>query len=188
MDKFETQPDGTITQADPLDSGDPIHIIDLIMFRLRDFLDEYEFAEIEGFAKRAIRSENIDRLRAEVSSLKEERENLRDAAAHLRSERDRYQEQFNDESELNAKLTQQLAAANGRVEMLRDALTGLLNYALRFVCYHDETHRGGAIWEICDLCGKKWADDEGGKPEFKEPKEISKANAALSNLNEDSAG
>lgn len=84
-----------------------------------------------------------------------------------------------------ARLTQQLAAANGKVEMLRGALTGLLNYALKSVCYHDETHRGGVIWEICDLCGKKWADDEGGKPEFKEPKEISKANAALSNLNED---
>lgn len=40
----------------------------------------------------------------------------------------------------------------------------------RNTCSHEETHRGGAIWEICDICGCKWADDEGGKPEFVELK------------------
>lgn len=37
----------------------------------------------------------------------------------------------------------------------------------RNTCTHEETHRGGFIWEICNQCGAKWADDEGGKPEFK---------------------
>jgi hypothetical protein len=143
---------------------------------------------------------SIDRLRAEVARLKEE---LAEYEKHdaARDEKirslttyhglgcacsyDNVDDVCEHHSPKLMALTQQLAAANGRVEMLREALTGLRDYALKSVCYHDETHRAGAIWEICDLCGKKWADDEGGKPEFKEPKEISKANAALSNLNED---
>lgn len=44
-------------------------------------------------------------------------------------------------------------------------LRSVLEYAERETCTHEETHRGGAIWEICDSCGKKWADDEGGKPD-----------------------
>lgn len=44
-------------------------------------------------------------------------------------------------------------------------LRSVLEYAERETCTHDETHRGGAIWEICDRCGMKWADDEGGKPD-----------------------
>jgi hypothetical protein len=44
-------------------------------------------------------------------------------------------------------------------------LCSVLEYAERETCTHEETHRGGAMWEICDSCGKKWADDEGGKPD-----------------------
>ena len=44
-------------------------------------------------------------------------------------------------------------------------LDGILDYACMHLCCHEDTHRGGAIWEICDHCGMKWADDEGGKPE-----------------------
>lgn len=47
---------------------------------------------------------------------------------------------------------------------LADSLLALLKYAERNTCIHEETHRGGAIWEICDSCGMKWADDRGGKP------------------------
>lgn len=43
-------------------------------------------------------------------------------------------------------------------------LADLLAYAERRTCLHEETHRGGKLWEICDACGAKWADDEGGKP------------------------
>ena len=47
------------------------------------------------------------------------------------------------------------------------------------VCTHEETYRGGAIWEICSICGTKWADDEGGKPEFKWPDAIEQLRALL---------
>lgn len=50
-----------------------------------------------------------------------------------------------------------------------EKLADLLQWATSQVCQHDETHRGGVLWEICDHCGAKWADDEGGKPEFKWP-------------------
>lgn len=57
----------------------------------------------------------------------------------------------------------------------------LLKYAERKTCLHDETHRGGYIWEICDSCGAKWADDEGGKPAnaHEWPAEIAAAQQAL---------
>lgn len=59
------------------------------------------------------------------------------------------------------------------------ALKGLLRYAEINTCQHDETHRGGAIWTICDQCGRKWADDEGGFQPYVEPKEITEAHAAI---------
>lgn len=43
-------------------------------------------------------------------------------------------------------------------------LKDIAGYASTNICLHEETHRGGTIWEICDSCGMKWADDEGGKP------------------------
>ena len=49
----------------------------------------------------------------------------------------------------------------------------------RNTCAHEETHRGGFNWEICDMCGAKWADDKGGKPEFKWPDAVEKARAML---------
>lgn len=59
------------------------------------------------------------------------------------------------------------------------ALLELVRFAERQICEHTETHRGGAIWEICNQCGCRWADDEGGKPEFVEPVEITNARNAL---------
>jgi hypothetical protein len=52
-------------------------------------------------------------------------------------------------------------------------LEDLLSYAESHTCLHEETYRGGNIWEICSNCGMKWADDEGGKPA--DAHEISKA-------------
>ncbi|WP_175648534.1 hypothetical protein [Pseudomonas aeruginosa] len=60
-----------------------------------------------------------------------------------------------------------------------DLLHGLISEVERKTCCHEETHRGGAIWEICDSCGAKWADDEGGKPEFAWPESVDKARAFL---------
>lgn len=42
----------------------------------------------------------------------------------------------------------------------------------KHICTHEETHRGGAIWEICDSCNAKWTNNENNKPEFK-PNKVS---------------
>ena len=58
-----------------------------------------------------------------------------------------------------------------------DILKGVTEYAARNTCMHEETYRGGSIWEICSMCGKRWADDRGGKPvdAHELPKEIAAA-------------
>ena len=65
------------------------------------------------------------------------------------------------------------------VKRLREALKNLLDRDERNTCQHEETHRGGFFWEICDCCGAKWADDMGGKTEWKDPPEWVAARAAL---------
>ena len=77
-----------------------------------------------------------------------------------------------DCDEIQIKLLRERDEARAQVVKLSSALESLLSFAERQICRHEETHRGGLIWEICDNCGAKWADDEGGKPEFVEPKEI----------------
>ena len=59
------------------------------------------------------------------------------------------------------------------------ALDLLLSRDMANTCQHTETHRGGAIWEICDHCGMKWADDRGGKPQWRDPVEWDQARAAI---------
>lgn len=66
-----------------------------------------------------------------------------------------------------------------RVSQLEVALSNLVSYAERQTCMHEETHRAGFIWEVCDMCGMEWADDRGGKPDYVEPKEITDAYSAL---------
>lgn len=73
----------------------------------------------------------------------------------------------------------ELLRLRGENARLKEALENLLRFAECQICYHESTHRGGSIWTICDDCGAKWADDEGGKPEFKEPNEIVNARKAL---------
>jgi hypothetical protein len=75
-------------------------------------------------------------------------------------------------AEANARL---IAAAP---ELLA-ALQALLRRDERNTCTHQETHRGGAIWEICDECGLNWADDRGGKPKWEDPAEWQAARAAI---------
>lgn len=69
-------------------------------------------------------------------------------------------------------------------DALLEALKGMLHRDERNTCRHEETHRGGAIWEICDSCGAMWADDEGGKPEWEDPKELTQARAAIKTVEE----
>lgn len=73
-----------------------------------------------------------------------------------------------------------IETAHGRdKKAVRDALMALLARDMRNTCQHGETYRGGLLWEICSDCGAKWADDEGGKPEWQDPPEWTKARAAL---------
>jgi predicted RNase H-like nuclease (RuvC/YqgF family) len=72
----------------------------------------------------------IDRLRAEVASLKEERDK---AIRQVDIDWVRRQE--------ITRLTQQLAAANGRVEMLRKALEHIES--------HTDSTNDGITYEIC---------------------------------------
>lgn len=69
-----------------------------------------------------------------------------------------------------------LRAENAR---LREAMKNLLSHAERNECHHENTHRGGIIWTICDDCGGKWADDQGGLKPYCEPAEITNARAVL---------
>lgn len=62
---------------------------------------------------------------------------------------------------------------------LVQALKALLKRDESNTCQHDETYRGGAIWEICRQCDAKWADDEGGKPEWQDPPEWTAAREAI---------
>ena len=73
------------------------------------------------------------------------------------------------------KLHQLLAMASLSLEALlkRDEMN---------TCQHEETHRGGVIWEICDRCGTKWADDQGGRPAWKDPAEWDQARSVLSQI------
>ena len=78
---------------------------------------------------------------------------------------------------------------------LLDALKGMMQRDERNTCQHENVRRGGVIWTICEDCGSKWADDEGGMPEWRDPKEwiaaraaIAKAEAALAEPQADEDG
>ena len=72
-----------------------------------------------------------------------------------------------------------VAALSAHVSVPRELVEDLVGHIEDITCTHDNTHRGGAIWEICDDCGDKWADDRGGKPAFKWPECVEKARALL---------
>lgn len=61
----------------------------------------------------------------------------------------------------------------------RTIIEGLLSLLEREVCRHESTHRGGAIWTICDDCDRKWADDQSGFKPYEDPSEVVAANAWL---------
>lgn len=58
---------------------------------------------------------------------------------------------------------------------VREALAALLDHVDRETCTHEETHRGGFIWTICDQCGRKWADDQGGFVPHSDPPAVARA-------------
>lgn len=65
------------------------------------------------------------------------------------------------------------------VSALVEALEGVVSEIERVTCLHENTHRGGVLWEICEDCGTKWADDRGGKPEFSWPDSVEKARTLI---------
>lgn len=73
----------------------------------------------------------------------------------------------------------EVAPASDVVQVPRELLKKLLADIDRNTCTHEETYRAGIIWEICNSCGSKWADDEGGRPEFEWPAEIEAARGLL---------
>jgi hypothetical protein len=62
----------------------------------------------------------------------------------------------------------------------REALRALLSHVDANTCTHEYIYRGGAIWTICDDCGMKWADDEGGFKPYRDPPAVANARRALS--------
>jgi hypothetical protein len=130
-------------------------------------------AERDDLAKRlkdAERERNHQHSRADRNATlhavgQKKREQLQAENARLRNLREMF-------------VNLQAALINGNA-LLRDALRDLLSYVERGECTHENTHRGGTIWTICDECGKKWADDEGGFKPYCEPIEITKARMVL---------
>lgn len=62
---------------------------------------------------------------------------------------------------------------------IRGVINGLLALYYRDLCLHENTHRGGFLWEICDDCGAKWADDRGGRKPYVEPEAVTQAERLL---------
>lgn len=62
---------------------------------------------------------------------------------------------------------------------LADALRKLLDYVDALTCRHEQTHRGGSTWTICDDCDMKWADSGGGFVPYSEPAIMAAARLAL---------
>lgn len=66
-----------------------------------------------------------------------------------------------------------------KIFLLKASLKDMLaNYDCN-TCTHEDTYRGGAIWTICEGCGRKWADDEGGFIPYVEPLFVSCARQLL---------
>jgi hypothetical protein len=75
--------------------------------------------------------------------------------------------------------TEQITIPRETWDNLQGSLERLLKRVMVNACQHEQTHRGGIIWEICDDCGAQWADDRGGRPVWQDPPEWVDAMAAL---------
>ncbi len=71
--------------------------------------------------------------------------------------------------------------ADERAELLA-ALKSLASFTDGNICRHETTHRGGHLWEICDDCGARWADDMGGKPDACDPEPLAAARAIIAKV------
>lgn len=71
------------------------------------------------------------------------------------------------------------SAPSGEGKELVEAAKAALAQIEADECHHEDTQRGGAIWTICNGCGRKWADDEGGFKPYVEPGYITRLRAAI---------
>jgi hypothetical protein len=78
----------------------------------------------------------------------------------------------------------QLTELRQREAALRGHLANMLREYDRNTCQHEETHRGGNLWTICDSCGSKWADDQGGFKPYVDPEPVAAARTVLTNTGE----
>lgn len=62
---------------------------------------------------------------------------------------------------------------------LLEALKWAVREVERNTCHHEETERLGFIWTRCTMCGKKWADDEGGFVPHRDSTELESARVAI---------
>lgn len=91
-------------------------------------------------------------------------------------------EKLHDKSDIAAELAQRdydNAQLKSELQRLSEATDALVGHTDDITCQHESTHRGGTLWEICDECGAKWADDQGGKPDVDKPKAVAQAEAAI---------
>lgn len=65
-------------------------------------------------------------------------------------------------SEKLATAAKTISRQRAEIRDLKARLDAALALAGKNICPHEERHRGGMIWEFCDNCEAKWADDEGG--------------------------
>jgi hypothetical protein len=105
---------------------------------------------------------------------------LHEAAAELRRQHEEITQLRHGAAATNLCIVGLVSQRDALLEVLK----GMLLRDERNTCRHEETHRGGAIWEICDSCGAMWADDQGGKPEWEDPKEWTQARAAIKAVEE----
>jgi ribosomal protein L37AE/L43A len=65
---------------------------------------------------------------------------------------------------------------------MKKALRNLLSHVDEITCRHEQTHRGGTIWTICEDCGCEWADDRGGFQPYQDAKEVTAARKTLASV------
>ena len=83
---------------------------------------------------------------------------------------------------MGEEITRRQEAIDSRdatIAQLREALRNALDQFDRRTCTHEDINRGGFLWTICEDCGAKWADDEGGFRPYEDPPEIVHARTAL---------
>ena len=107
--------------------------------------------------EKADMTSEIERLRERVAAYEAALETARSLLAMLRSDL--------QGCELSLASTERRATISSQRAEIRDLkarLDAALALAGKHICPHEERHRGGVIWEFCDNCDAKWADDEGG--------------------------